>query len=56
MLARTTSEVNVPTDLLSPEHAQRLLAKLTDEQLATLESDGVTEQTSIALVLPRFTR
>jgi thioredoxin reductase (NADPH) len=51
MAPNTQSETNTPTDLLSPEHAQQLLAKLTDEQLATLESYGVTEQTSVGQVL-----
>src|SRR5262245_42652641 len=51
MLAVTESEVKVPTDLLSPERAEQLLAKLTDEQLATLQSFGVTEQTSVGQVL-----
>jgi hypothetical protein len=54
MLAMTASEVKVPTDLSSPEHAQQVLAKLTDEQLATLESYGVTEQTSIGQALAAF--
>jgi thioredoxin reductase (NADPH) len=44
------SDVRV-TGLLSPEHAQLLLPKLTDEQLATLSSYGVTEQTSVGQVL-----
>src|SRR5262252_9117771 len=47
----TESEVKVPTDLVSPEMAQLLLPKLTDQQLATLESYGVTEQTSVGQVL-----
>src|SRR5262245_27764740 len=51
MPAKTESEVNVPTDVLSPERRQLLLPKLTDEQLATLRSYGVTEQTSVGQVL-----
>jgi CRP-like cAMP-binding protein len=46
----TESEVKVP-DLVSPERTQLLLPKLTDEQLATLKSYGVTEQTSVGQVL-----
>jgi thioredoxin reductase (NADPH) len=38
-------------DLVSPERAQLLLPKLTDEQLATLGSYGVTERTSVGQVL-----
>jgi len=51
MPAMTESEVKVPTDLVSPERTQLLLPKLTDEQLATLKSYGVTEQTSVGQVL-----
>src|SRR5690242_12582853 len=51
MPAMTESEVKVPTDLVSPERIQLLLPKLTDEQLATLKSHGVTEQTSAGQVL-----
>jgi hypothetical protein len=51
MPAKTESEVKIPTDLLSPERARLLLPKLTDEQLATLMSYGVTEQTSVGQVL-----
>jgi thioredoxin reductase (NADPH) len=51
MPAVTESEVRVPTDLVSPERAQLLLPKLTDEQLATLKSYGVTEETSVGQVL-----
>jgi thioredoxin reductase (NADPH) len=51
MPAMTKSEVKVPTDLVSPERTQLLLPKLTDEQLATLKSHGVTEQTSVGQVL-----
>src|SRR5215813_10983249 len=51
MPAMTESEVKVPTDLVSPERLQLLLPKLTDEQLATLKSYGVTEQTSVGQVL-----
>src|SRR5215470_18711696 len=47
----TESEVKVPTDLVSPERTQLLLPKLTDDQLATLRSYGVTEQTSVGQVL-----
>src|SRR5215471_6949177 len=47
----TESEVKVPTDLVSPERLQLLLPKLTDEQLGTLRSYGVTEQTSVGQVL-----
>jgi thioredoxin reductase (NADPH) len=36
---------------MSPERAQLLLPKLTDEQLATLRSYGVTEQTSVGQIL-----
>jgi thioredoxin reductase (NADPH) len=49
--AKTESEVRVTTDLLSPERAQLLLPQLTDEQLATLRSYGVTEETSVGQVL-----
>ena len=51
MPAMSDSEVRVPTDLLSPERVQLLLPKLSDEQLATLQSYGVTEQTSVGQVL-----
>jgi len=51
MPATSESEVKVPTDLVSPERAQLLLPKLTDDQLATLRSYGVTEQTSVGQVL-----
>jgi thioredoxin reductase (NADPH) len=47
----TESEVKVQTDLVSPERAQLLLPKLTDEQLATVKSYGVTEQTSVGQIL-----
>src|SRR5215468_3744495 len=47
----TESEVKVPTDLVSPERLQLLPPKLTDEQLATLKSHGVTEQTSLGQIL-----
>src|SRR5262245_28844094 len=49
--AMRESEVRVPTELVSPERAQLLLPKLSDEQLATLRSYGVTEQTSVGQVL-----
>jgi len=48
---RSESAVRVATDLVSPERAQLLLPKLTDEQLATLRSYGVTERTSVGQVL-----
>src|SRR5215468_985109 len=51
MPAMTVSAVQVPADLMSPERAQLLLPKLTDEQLATLQSYGMTEQTSVGQVL-----
>src|SRR5262249_36401867 len=51
MPAMTEPEIKLPTDLVSPERAQQLLPKLTDEQLATLRSYGVTEQTSVGQVL-----
>src|SRR5215468_9197092 len=51
MPAMTVSAVQVPADLMSPERAQLLLPKLTDEQLATLKSFGVAEQTSVGQVL-----
>src|SRR5262249_12836386 len=51
MPVNTESEVKVPTDLLSPERAALLFPKLTDEQLGTLESYGVTQQTSVGQVL-----
>src|SRR5262245_17105163 len=51
MPVKTDSEVRVATDLVPPERAQLLLPKLTDEQLATLASYGVTEQTSVGQVL-----
>src|SRR5262245_5121169 len=51
MPVKTDSEVRVATDLVPPERAQLLLPKLTDEQLATLRSYGVTEQTSVGQVL-----
>ena len=51
MPTQTEPEVKLPTDLVSPERAQQLLPKLTDEQLATLRSYGVTEQTSVGQVL-----
>jgi thioredoxin reductase (NADPH) len=41
----------VHTGLVSPERAQLLLPKLTDEQLATLTSYGATERTSVGQVL-----
>src|SRR5262245_36564369 len=47
----TESEVKLPTDLVSPQRLQLLLPKLTDEQLATLKSYGVTEQMSVGQVL-----
>jgi thioredoxin reductase (NADPH) len=47
----SVSEASVPTDLVSPERARLLLPKLTDEQLATLSSYGVTERTSVGQVL-----
>jgi thioredoxin reductase (NADPH) len=48
--------MNVPgfeaqTGLVSPEDAQQLLPKLTDEQLAIFKSYGTTEQTSVGQVL-----
>ena len=39
------------TDVVSPEYAQLLLPKLTDEQLATLKSYGTAEQTSVGQIL-----
>src|SRR5215467_2004242 len=51
MSAMSKSELQVPTDLMSPERAQLLLPKLTDDQLATLRSYGVTERTSVGQVL-----
>ena len=51
MPAMTVSEVKFQSDLMSAEDAQRLLPKLTDEQLATLKSYGTTEKTSIGQVL-----
>jgi thioredoxin reductase (NADPH) len=39
------------TDLMSSEQAPLLLPKLTDEQLATLQSYGTTERTSVGQVL-----
>jgi thioredoxin reductase (NADPH) len=51
MPARTASGIEFQSDLMSAEDAQRLLPKLTDEQLATLESYGTTEKTSIGQVL-----
>src|SRR5262249_61030779 len=51
MPATSESEVKVPADLVSPERAQLLLPKLTNDQLATLRSYGVTEQTSVGQVL-----
>src|SRR5262249_45354896 len=51
MPATSESEVKIPTDLVSPERAQLLLPKLTDDQLATLRSHGVIEQTSVGQVL-----
>src|SRR5262245_332560 len=51
MPAKTEPEIKVPTDVVSPERAQLLLPKLTDEQLATLRSYGVTERTSVGQVL-----
>ena len=47
----TVSEVKFQTDLMSAEHVERLLPKLTDDQLATLKSYGTTEKTSIGEVL-----
>ena len=47
----SASEAIVPTDLAPPERAHRLLPKLTDKQLATLRSYGVTERTSVGQVL-----
>ena len=47
----TVSEVKFQTDLMSAEHVERLLPKLTDDQLATLKSYGTTEKTSIGDVL-----
>ncbi len=38
-------------DVVSPEYAQLLLPKLTDEQLTTLMSYGTTEQTSVGQIL-----
>jgi thioredoxin reductase (NADPH) len=51
MPVETESEVKVTPDLLTPERVQLLLPKLTEEQLATLTSYGVTEQTSVGQVL-----
>src|SRR5262249_37891890 len=45
------SEVKAPTDLVAAERAQLLLPKLTDDQLATLTSYGVTERTSVGQIL-----
>ena len=45
------SDLKIATDLVAPESAQLLLPKLTDDQLATLRSHGVTEQTSVGQVL-----
>src|SRR5689334_4883151 len=51
MPTKTEPEIKLPTNLVSPERAQQLLPKLTDEQLATLRSYGVVEQTSVGQVL-----
>jgi hypothetical protein len=51
MPARTEPGIKLPTELASPERAQQLLPKLTDDQLATMRSYGVTEQTSVGQVL-----
>jgi thioredoxin reductase (NADPH) len=51
MPTNTETQVQLPTDLVSPEQAQLLLPKLTDEHLATLRSYGVTEQTSVGQIL-----
>ena len=51
MPAITVSEVKLASKLMSAEHAQQLLPKLTDSQLATLKSYGTTEKTSIGQVL-----
>jgi thioredoxin reductase (NADPH) len=51
MPTKIDPESELSTDLVSPERAQQLLPKLTDEQLATLQSYGVTEQTSVGQVL-----
>jgi thioredoxin reductase (NADPH) len=51
MPTTTEPEIDLPTSLISPESAQQLLPKLTDDQLATLRSYGVIEQTSVGQVL-----
>jgi thioredoxin reductase (NADPH) len=51
MCAISVSQVRLPTNLVSTEQAQLLLPKLSDEQLATLQSYGTTEATSIGQVL-----
>ena len=51
MPTKTEAQVQLPTDLVSPEQAQLLLPKLTDEHLTTLKSYGVTEQTSVGQIL-----
>jgi thioredoxin reductase (NADPH) len=47
----TVSQVRFQSDLMSAEDAQRLLPKLTDEQLATLKTYGTIEKTSNGQVL-----
>jgi len=47
----SAQDVTVSTDLISPERAQQLLPKLTDDQLATLARYGVPERTSVGQVL-----
>jgi thioredoxin reductase (NADPH) len=51
MSAMAVPDVKLPTNLLSSEQAQLLLPKLSDEQLATLESYGRTETTTVGQVL-----
>ena len=44
-------DVSPQTDLVSPEYAQLLLPKLTDEQLATLMAYGTIEPTHVGEIL-----
>jgi thioredoxin reductase (NADPH) len=50
-VANSNTNDLAPTGLVSPERAQLLFPKLTDQQLATVQSFGVTERTSVGQVL-----